>query len=273
MTRRSTALLLIAAGLLLAAAPLSPPTAADEPDRIDMRIEMYAVAGLHVMTIREGSNESGDRYELSMEMQSRGLADLFTDISSRSVAQGRIVKERLVPESLRSDTKRNGSERHTRATYGPDGALSGEVTPPFAEPRTPVKPEQLRGTIDELTAYYQLERQLARTGSCASLQRVFDGFRRYDLVFADLAPEVLKADAEHRYAGPTEVCEVTRNKIGGFPVSGQAEELAAGRMWFARLLPGPFMVPVKMEFDTELGIVTGYLAELRGRGVNLALTE
>jgi hypothetical protein len=31
------------------------------------------------------------------------------------------------------------------------------------------------------------------------------------------------------------------------------------------------MMPVRMEFDTEFGVVTGYLAELRGRGVDLHL--
>ena len=30
-------------------------------------------------------------------------------------------------------------------------------------------------------------------------------------------------------------------------------------------------MPVRMEFDTAFGAVKGYLAELRGRGVNLHL--
>jgi hypothetical protein len=34
---------------------------------------------------------------------------------------------------------------------------------------------------------------------------------------------------------------------------------------------GDRMMPVRMEFDTEFGVVTGYLAELRGRGVDLHL--
>ena len=33
------------------------------------------------------------------------------------------------------------------------------------------------------------------------------------------------------------------------------------------------MVPVRMEFDTEYGIVEGYLAELRGRGVDLRFID
>jgi hypothetical protein len=31
------------------------------------------------------------------------------------------------------------------------------------------------------------------------------------------------------------------------------------------------MMPVRMEFETGFGVVRGYLAELRGRGINLHL--
>ena len=33
------------------------------------------------------------------------------------------------------------------------------------------------------------------------------------------------------------------------------------------------MVPVRMEFDTEFGMVEGYLAELRGRDVDLRFMD
>jgi hypothetical protein len=44
-----------------------------------------------------------------------------------------------------------------------------------------------------------------------------------------------------------------------------------GRIWYARVIAGDRMLPVRMEFDTVFGGVKGYLAELQGRGVNLNL--
>jgi hypothetical protein len=44
-----------------------------------------------------------------------------------------------------------------------------------------------------------------------------------------------------------------------------------GKIWYANLVGGDRMMPVRMEFDTEFGVVRGYLAELRGRGVDLHL--
>ena len=46
-----------------------------------------------------------------------------------------------------------------------------------------------------------------------------------------------------------------------------------GRMWYARFAGVERAVPVRMEFDTKFGVVTGYLAELRGRGVDRRLLE
>ena len=40
---------------------------------------------------------------------------------------------------------------------------------------------QLRGTVDELTAYFIVERQLARRGSCTLNVPVFDGHGLYNL--------------------------------------------------------------------------------------------
>src|ERR1700738_4771979 len=56
---------------------------------------------------------------------------------------------------------------------------------------------------------------------------------------------------------------VTRNK--------NEDTYRRGRIWYARLVGGDRMMPMRMEVDTEFGVVTGYLADLRGRGVGLHL--
>ena len=46
-----------------------------------------------------------------------------------------------------------------------------------------------------------------------------------------------------------------------------------GKLWFARLLPGDLMVPVRIEFASEFGTFTAEFAELRRRGADLRLAE
>jgi hypothetical protein len=80
------------------------------------------------------------------------------------------------------------------------------------------------------------------------------------------------------------VCRWWRNSTTALSASAcrRGEEIAAnpnknedtyrrGKIWYARLVAGDRMIPVRMEFDTAFGGVRGYLAELRGHGVHLHL--
>jgi hypothetical protein len=76
------------------------------------------------------------------------------------------------------------------------------------------------------------------------------------------------------FTGPTRVCRMSRPRIAGFPVDrGGSGTTDQGKLWFARLIPGDLMVPVRMEFGSQFGIFTAEFAELRGRGVDLRSTE
>jgi len=133
-----------------------------------------------------------------------------------------------------------------------------------------VAAEQTRGTVDQLTAYFLVERQLALRGTCALVVPVFDGSGLYNLRFIDLKRETLSADGYQNFAGPSQVCEVTREDIVVNPDRNE-DTYRRGRIWYARVIAGDRMLPVRMEFDTAFGGVKGYLAELHGRGVNLNL--
>src|SRR6266446_10496083 len=121
-----------------------------------------------------------------------------------------------------------------------------------------------------LTAYFLLERQLAQHGTCRVVVPVFDGSGLYNLRFTDVKRETLSADGYQNFAGPTQLCEVVREEIMANRNKNE-DTYRRGRIWYARLVGGDRMMPVRMEFDTEFGVVTGYLAELRGRGVDLHL--
>ena len=140
---------------------------------------------------------------------------------------------------------------------------------------TPVDARQLPGTVDNLTAYLLLERQLAHGGGCALKVPVFDGRHRYDLKFSDAGNSVLAPADGQKFSGPTQACRMVRDEIGGFYVDKKHEEGAqAGTIWYApQLLPGELAVPVRLKMDTEIGDVAIYLSQLRAKGVNLRLME
>jgi len=257
-------------GLLLvvgAALAQSPP----QSDRVAMRFEVFGRAGLHVLTNRTEIEEVGERYSVVSELTTRGLTGLLVDLADHSKVRGRLTADTALPEAFSSEVRRNGEDRRDRVDYRDDGSIEGSASPP---PITPIAQVQMRGTVDALTAFFLVERQLGRGGDCTLVIPVYDGRRRYDLRYTDRGEQILSPAGGQRFEGATRVCDMKRTEIAGFPADPKESEGARkGTIWFARLVPGDLLVPVRFELETEIGQVTGYLAELRGRGVDLRLME
>lgn len=254
--------LAIAAAVLAMPSPRAAPAPA--PAGIALRIEVYAFAGFHVLTNRTTIAASAGRYRITTDLDTRGLASLLINLSSHSEVDGRFVDAAPLPLAYHSEVVRNGVDRRYRINYAAAGPLASEWTPPQTQWQSPVSPAALRGTVDQLTAYFILERALAARGTCNLVVPVFDGHGRYDLRFRDAGSRHPRGPSN--FGGPTHVCEVTRDDIEGFAGNQDPSEgtYQRGWVWYARLGPAGEMVPVRIDYDTEFGIVTGYLAELSG---------
>jgi hypothetical protein len=257
-------------GLLLViggALAQSPP----QTGRVAMRFEVFGSVGLHMVTSRIEIDEVGERYAVVSELATRGVTGFVLDLADHSTVTGRLTADWAVPEAFRSDVRRNGEDRHDRVDYRDDGSIETSASPP---PIAPIAAPQMRGTVDALTAYLVVERRLGRGGDCTFVIPVYEARRRYDLRYTDRGEQILAPAGGQRFKGATHACHMTRTEIAGFPADPKKSEGAReGTIWYARLVPGDLMVPVRMELETEVGPVTGYLAELHGRGVDLKLME
>ena len=258
---------LVGAALLLALAPLLAPASA--ADRLSARVELYGPLGIHVLTLRTTLDQTEERYSAVVDYATIGLAGILFEQKTRAVATGRLGRATAYPDSFRNDTVRNGIARRSQVNYQPDGTVNGNSSPPT---RTVVPPELTRGTVDNVTAYLRLERQLAETGKCAMTVPVFDGRHRYDLVFADIGKQELSREGGQKFTGSAIACRMTRHNRVVEPAE-QDEGASQGTFWYASLIPGEVPVPVRMRLQTQLGTVDGYLAEVQGPGVHLRLLE
>jgi uncharacterized protein DUF3108 len=246
------------------------PASAAELERVEARFEIFGFAGLHVLTNRTIVQERGDRYAIATDLDTRGLASVFVDLSSHSEVHGRLAGNAPLPDAYRADVRRNGEDRHYGVDYRSDGTATNVSTPPSSGQPFFVAADQMRGTVDQLTAFFLLERQLAQHGTCRLFVPVFDGSGLYNLRFSDVKRETLAADRYQNFAGPTQVCEVVHEDVAANRTKGE-DTYRRGRIWYAHLTGGDRMMPVRMEFDTAFGMVTGYLAELRRHNVDLHL--
>lgn len=258
---------LVGAALLLALAPVMAPASA--ADRLSARVELYGPLGLHVLTLRTTLEQTEERYSAVVDYATIGLAGILFEQKTHAVATGRLARATAYPDTFRNNTVRNGIARRSQVEYLADGAVNGSSSPPT---RTVVPPEMTRGTVDNVTAYLRLERQLAETGKCALTVAVFDGRHRYDLVFVDAGKQELSREGGQNFSGSVIACRMTRHNRIVDPAE-QDEGASRGTFWYATLVPGEVPVPVRMRLQTQLGTVDGYLAELQGPGVNLKLLD
>ena len=264
---RLASLAVIAVALLFAPGASRAP--AGETDRVYARFEIFGFAGFHVLTNRTTIQQIGDRYAIAMDLDTRGLASVFVDLTSHSEVRGELARGAVRPEAYRADVRRNGAERHYAVDFRRDGSVANAATPASSGDAFVVAAEQTRGAVDQLTAYFLIETQLAHGGSCSLVVPVFDGSGFYNLRFSDLKQDTLSADRYQKFAGPAQVCQVVREDIVVNPDRNE-DTYKRGRIWYAQVA-GDRMMPVRMEYDTAFGVVKGYLAEVRGHGANLQL--
>src|SRR5262249_60182073 len=117
------------------------------------------------------------------------------------------------PDSYRADVRRNSVDRHYAVNYRRDGTVINASASAAAARSFFVSAEQIRGAVDQLTAYFMLERQLTRRGTCSLVVVVFDGSGYYILRFTDIGRGALSPDGYQNFAGPANVCQGAREPI------------------------------------------------------------
>jgi hypothetical protein len=265
--RRVTGFSRLATTLLCCAAPIAAASAAD---RIALKIDVIGPLGMRVLEMHSLLEENPGQYAVSVDYATTGLAGMVIDQKTYAVAHGQLLPGSAVPASFRNQTRRNGVERNSQVSYAADGSVQGSSSPP---PANVVAPEAARGTVDNLSAYLRLERQLATKGSCALTVPVFDGRGRYDLVFTDGGRQTLSPEAGQNFEGVATACKMTRYNRQ-VEEAEKDEGAQSGTIWYARLIPGSdMMFPVRMKLATSIGTVDAYLAELQSSKANLKLRE
>ena len=209
---------ILAASFLLASASKVP---AGDTENIRVRFEIFGFAGLQVLTNRTTIEKAADRYSITMDLDTRGLARVFVDLTSHSEVRGRLARDAARPDAYRVEVLRNGVDHSYGVDYRTDGTVINAPTPPSPGRASTIPEAQIRGTVDQLTANFLLERQLAQRGTCALVVPVFDGSALYNVRFTDIISEVLAADSYQNFAGQTQLCQLVREEILRNPGQGE----------------------------------------------------
>lgn len=242
------------AALAAAAVPallLAAPAAAQQAEAI------YVVrqAGFQVMEARVGIDLGQRGYRITADARTTGLAVVFANARTRLLAEGRWNGHVAMPERFASAGVINGRQRRIEMAYRGAEVDLLQQEPPDADERTPVPPEQRRGTVDILSALARMTRQAAATGRCDGALSVYDGRRRLEWAARTEALGPAIAPAGGQWA-PIMRCSFSSRVVAGFRHGDDPTRARprTGQAYLAVVRPDLPPLPVRLDFPW--GILT-----------------
>lgn len=216
--------------------------------------------------------ESKDRYSVVFNAETTGFLGNLVPWSGVFETHGWRLKDGAnAPEQHKTTSIWRGEADSHEYKYKKDGTFVGMKSIVEGEDVTPkdLTPELTDGTTDILTATLAVMEKIAENGACEGSSEVFDGARRFELVFLHEADEDMTATKYNAYQGPAVRCTTEVKPVAGKwhlkPrgwMSIQEQGRKKGTMptvWMAKIdAKGP-AVPVKVRVKTDYGTLFMHL--------------
>ena len=279
--RRRTAALafggaLIGAGTLVGGSPGG--SAAPGTGAIDGLILEYAVyaGGVHIIDAEAALMTSRGDYSLDVSAEPVGILALVTDFRFEASVDGRL-EDLPEPEAYMTASYFQDYMWMRQLTYQADGSIDVEIDEPADFDVTePVPVGEQAGTIDPLSGTVLLLEAVRAGDRCTRTIPVFDGKRRYDIVFSQRGFRTLDESDRNIYAGDAVLCRGSltplsgdwsyRSRDGDWREDADADERRHVDVYVAEVIAGGPHVPVRFEGYSDRGRVYGHLASVQTLG-------
>ena len=150
-----------------------------------------------------------EKYILEYDLKSESLVQLISPTKGIGKINGKYINSKLIPENYNYTYERKGKIKSTNIEFLDSNVINSEVIPPFEKSKlTPVNESMLKNVIDPSTGII-LMGDYHLNENCSIDYRIFDGKRRYDLIYTS----IVEKDSY-------KVCTLQRQKLGGFKKDG-----------------------------------------------------
>ena len=257
------------AGETAAPLPSPHPRGLSAPGALHANYQTYA-AGLHVADVEAGFSLGPWSYQLELAYHTTGLVGFFYRGHQFNTVDGGWLEGKPVPHEFFGEGVWRGQERIARIDYAHGLPLIRQLLPPNLGEREAVPPALQAHSIDTLSALADLMRTVADTGRCETSVQTFDGRRATRIVAHTMGEEDLAPTNRSSFSGQALRCDFSGRMLAGFLLGHDDPEDRRplhGSAWFAQILPGEPMVPVRMAFETRwFGDATMYLTGIAPGG-------
>lgn len=204
----SAAIMFVHGGLAAGAEPAMPRSIA-----LEYTLTLFAIPFGH---LTYSGNFGRDRYTAEMHFETSGLAAVLWKAKIDSAADGRVASGVLLPDVYTTESlSRRGARQSVRVEYSGKAVPVMTAIPPYDLSRNPVSDAQKKGAIDPVTGITSIVAGLSTSAGqpCGRTLAVFDGRRRYDVVFT----LILNEPGTDITAATGRVCEAEYRHISGIP--------------------------------------------------------
>ncbi len=262
-----------------------PSPAVAEGKKQSMHYDVYA-GGFHVVSADLNVDLSRKaRYGLDLGAYTHGMLARLAPWQGTFATTGWYgTKSFPQPEQHKSVATWRKEIETTVFRYNKNGSFKDySITNDKEKGIRETDPALSQNTTDVLSATLIVMNKVAEGGKCEGSSEIFDGSRRYALVYANSKEVTLKGSDLNVYTGPATECTVEvkpiagkwREKPRGW-MSIQEQGRAKGTMptvWFASMALGEPAVPVKIRVKTDYGTLFMHLTGYKGAGKTLSLSR
>jgi hypothetical protein len=249
-----------------AALAVSPVQAAEPPVKpsVGLDYKIY-IGGLEALAATVSIGSDATRYDVEIKATTSGMIGKAIPWTIRIGSKGNVAGDTLQPIEHAQSSNFQGKDRSVVLSYdGKGGFIDRKIVPDAQEDqRDPVPPEMTRDTLDIVSGVLAGLRAVDRTGSCAAKVPVFDGRRRFDLIYTDDGHETLQPSSVAMYRGDTLRCAVKVEPVAGFwrknqkkffsrRVNGE-DQVVPIEVYIARVGAAGVEVPVRIESTSPFG--------------------
>lgn len=157
-----------------------------------------------------------DAYSVNSTVRTNGFFDTLYPFKANYATTGKITNGKLQTRSYHYDSQSRFSKRSRELVYDAEGKPVYRLsTKDNKTKKVDIKQDAANnGTTDLQTVFAELARQYNQVRFCDSRHQVFDGKRRYDVIFKDEGRENIAANDYTSISGNAAKCSMYIDKLG-----------------------------------------------------------
>lgn len=260
-------------------APVLPPGTGTR--NLELDYSVYA-GGLRALSASLEMDLGKSAYDVALEAQTQGFIGSLFPWKARYETTGRTDGQRLKPVVHQVESTWKKSSNTVELAYDKRGVFKSKKETENSQTKPQSKDALAKSAViasdavDVLTGTLQILRKVDMTHGCNAKSQVFDGKRRFNIIFTDEGVENLRANKYSSFEGEARKCQVTVEPVAGFKDKDKKRGWMAVQehtrqhnrlptIWLAPLYQKGPIVPVRMEIASEYGSVVAHLSRTEAK--------